>query len=187
MIYTFRLPDDYDPKLIGCYDSNSGSSPHDFFMQGMLPGWYSPTVRFDMPPEMIDPIPSTNLPYEIFSNDLAHKIYGIVGEEIRLIKVPAYAENKQIDDFYIIYPVLKCHIWDMARSRWRPLKVPFWPKDKPMYYDDMVMKEDFQLESYIGRNGDLERMLVFRSAIRDVIVQSKSWVDVITPQNYKRA
>lgn len=185
-LFTYKLPDDSADNLIGVYDKETGDSPHDLRAFGYKPDWKPPVVRFDVPFSRIDLIPSTNLPLPLICNELALSIARIAGEAIRLIpiKVTDHKGTKS-DDFSLMLPTTETEIWDLDKSTWRGLDMVGWPKNKPMFMSDMVIKERISMSTPIAFNAHWKSMVVFTEPIADLIRDSGSWVHVFVPHHYR--
>ena len=183
-VYTYDFPEDHPEKLIGVYDKASGDSPHDLKVFGYKESWRPPALHFTVPASRLDPVPATNLPVHVFRDDLASEIARIDGDEVVIIPLRVTAAKEEINGFSIVHPHRKVAIWDLEKSKWRGLGGPDWPKDQPMFMQDMVLKDKIE-EFKVAYNRQWSSMLLFNEAVASTIRVSRSWVKVFIPQHYR--
>jgi len=186
-IFTYQFDYEIPEELIGVYIKESGDSPHDLMAFNNPLEWSPPTVEFDSELERIDAIPATNLPLHVASKELAEAIKEVARDDIVLIPFSVKTKDNISTDFYVLHPVKRVSIWDMEASKWEPLDIPDWPKDRPMYMHDMVlMQKDIEPFS-IAYNKNWNSMLVFNQEIAGLLSMHSNWLKIITPEHYSNA
>lgn len=183
-IYSYRFPKNYSQSLIGTYDQSSGDSPHDLIAFGLKTSWRPPSVSFEVSLEKIDLIPATNLPLALVRADLGQEIADVSDGAVDLIPVVLVAGNLTTKAFSILHPSHHLEIWDLAKSDWLPLDTPDWPKDRPMFMKDMILKTGTTMPVSIAYNKHWPSMIVFNEQIAKLIRNSGSWVEIYTPSHY---
>ena len=181
-VYSYRFPDDYPDQLIGVYDPETGSLPHELLIHGFNESWIPPAVSFDVDLSKIDPIPATNLPVALMRNDLERQIQKATTNQVILSPVLVTAGGSPTTDFSILHPTNIVDVWDLEKSSWEGSESRQWPKSVPLVLEKMIVKQGLKMGKTIAYNSQRKTMLVFGKAIGDIITNFGSWVKLFSPQ-----
>jgi len=186
-IYTYEFDCEIPQDLIGTYVKESGDSPHDLMAFDKPLEWSPPKVEFEAELERIDAVPATNLPLHVTNKELAEAIKQVAEDDVVIIPFAAKAKCGSSTELYVIHPVKRVSIWDMDASKWEPLDLPNWPKDRPMYMHNMVLKQNGIEPFSIAYNKSWSSMLVFNQEIAELFSKHSNWLKIITPEHYSNA